>query len=87
MATIAQGQLAGVLADGLIDVQAFSSALQSAITAGQSVYSIALGVSGGVNQITFSAPLNQADSAVLMNDLIALAAKLTQSWTAQLTAL
>ncbi len=85
MATIAQGQQAGILANGLVALQTFANALQAAINAGQSVNTVS--VACGLTNISFAAPISVSDSAVLLNALISLAGQLSAEWTNQLNAL
>jgi hypothetical protein len=85
MATIAQGQLAGTLANNLISLQGFIAAMQKAVTAGASVESITLITSTGI--VSFDATISVPDTAILLNNLITLYGQLNAEWTNMLAAL
>lgn len=85
MATIAQGQLAGTLANNLIALQGFIAAMQKAVAAGANVNSITLITSTGI--ISFEAAISVPDTAILLNNLISLYGQLTTEWTNQLAGL
>jgi hypothetical protein len=89
MATIAQGLLAGNLANGLNLLTAFTQALTAAVAANAQVSQITFQVTGQLSPIQFNppGPLTVADSAALLNDIIGLANALNGEWTAQLNAL
>lgn len=90
MATIAQGIAAGNYANGLNALAAFIAALQAAVAANQSLFSIQIMVNGNVGPIVFMPPggaLSVADSKAYFNDQIALANQLTAQWTAALNVL
>lgn len=85
MATIAQAQQAGQLANGLLALQTFVAGLQAAVAAGSTVQGISI-TTGALQTISFSPPsgLSAPDSATLMNTLVSLANGLSSEWTTTL---
>ena len=91
MATIAQGQLAGNLANGIIAVQAFVASMQQAVTSGQQLSTIQFNslVNQQASSIYFvsPAPISVSDSAIFYNTVISLFNSLIAEWTATLNTL
>jgi hypothetical protein len=87
MASIAQGQQAGTLANGILALQAFATALQNAVAAGESIFAVTISASGQTTPINIQIQMNATDSATVINGIVPVIQGLITEWTNELAAL